>query len=351
MRLFNFGNLSSLSKLSLFVVLLLVVAIFTTISFSLRQQSLVGKAWSTNESATAQCSDKGEAEIAVRFSNLESLNSSIPVNISVKDVQTGLMVDMGTVYPSKTGTALIKTHRKEIDGSSVIFFLSGTNNSSDIAQRGAVYTQVSCKPTPTSAPTSTFKKVHTPTPEVVRSTYLKIDVVFHGIGAGADKKSLKGRANQDPTHKARTVTVDVLNERHDLVMSKTGDLTYASDSGHFLGTIDMGRNLKTGAYLVKVKADQYLKTLLPVIESIKSGKINVIGEVDLIAGDLNNDNAISIFDYNLLIGCYSDLRPAVACVGDSLKTAADLTDDGTVNQYDYSLFLRELNNRGGVGKS
>ncbi len=340
MRSSALRNLSPLKMLSLFVFLLLTVAIFVTISFSLRQQRLTSKAWSTVESARAECNAASEVDIAVKFSNVESSDSLMPINVSVKDVQTGLVVDMGTVDPSKTGTALIQTHRKQIDGSSVMFFLSGTNNSSDTDQRGAVYTQVSCELTPTRVPTSIPTKIPTPTTEV-SSTYFKLDVVLNGIGAGGDRVNLKGKGNQNPIHKVRTVTVDVVNDKNDLIMSKSGDLIYESDSGHFIGKIDMGRTLKTGVYLIKVKGDQYLQAIIPGIKSIQSGKINVLGEVDLMTGDFNNDNVINVLDYNLLMGCYSDLHPAVSCDGGRLK-AADLTDDGVVNQFDYNLFLRDL---------
>jgi hypothetical protein len=55
---------------------------------------------------------------------------------------------------------------------------------------------------------------------------------------------------------------------------------------------------------------------------------------------------INILDYNILMGCYSDLSPAINCPAGEEKRA-DITDDGAVNQFDYNLFLRELINRGG----
>jgi len=76
---------------------------------------------------------------------------------------------------------------------------------------------------------------------------------------------------------------------------------------------------------------------------LTSGQTNTVSEFAMVTGDINNDNQINILDYNILMGCYSDLLPAVSCNGgDSLL--ADLTDDGNVNQFDYNLFLRELGN-------
>ena len=340
MKLSALHNLSPLSKLSLFVVLLLVIAIFTTISFSLRQQRLISKAWSTSESAKAQCNEKGEAEIAVQFRNTET-NNSLAMNVSAKDVQTGLTVNLGTVSPLTSTTAAIQTHRSQIDASSVIFFLSWTNNASGTDQRGATYARVSCVVTPTAIPTLSPSLTPLPIPTVTENTYFNLDVIFHGIGASGDSANPKGKGNQNPIHKMRTVTVQVLNSKNELVMSKSGDLKFASDSGHFLGTIDMGKTLTTDVYLIKVKGDSYLRAALPGIVSIRAGKTNMLGEFSLVAGDINNDNIINILDYNLLMGCYSDLQQAVDCNSERLRSA-DLTDDGNVNQFDYNLFLREL---------
>jgi hypothetical protein len=113
----------------------------------------------------------------------------------------------------------------------------------------------------------------------------------------------------------------VLNSKNELVASKSGDLNYASGYGYFAGKIDMGNSLTDGLYLIKVKADGYLRGELKRPVSVRVDNINRLGVVDLVAGDMNNDNVIDILDYNLL---------------------GDLNDDGVVNKLDYDLFLREL---------
>jgi hypothetical protein len=302
-------SLSPSSKLSLFVVILLVVVIFTAISFSLRQQKLIGKALSVSESAKSQCNEKGEAEIVVKFSNMET-NSLMAMSVSVKDVQTGLTTDLGKVAPSKTGTAAIQTNRTQIDGSSVIFYLSLKNNASGAEdQRGATYAQVVCGGANDDSPLQTT--IPTPTVEV-ESTYFNLSVVLDGIGVGG---------NQNPVHKAREVKIEVLNSKNELVASKSGDLNYASGFGYFAGKIDMGNSLKDGLYMIKVKVDGYLGDKLKRPVSVRAEKINRIGVFDLAVGDMNNDGEINILDFNLL---------------------GDLNDDGVVNKLDYNLFLREL---------
>lgn len=59
-----------------------------------------------------------------------------------------------------------------------------------------------------------------------------------------------------------------------------------------------------------------------------------------------SDNQLSILDYNILIGCYSDLSPAVSCTPEN-KIKSDLNKDGHVNQFDYNLFIRMLNHSTG----
>ncbi len=63
--------------------------------------------------------------------------------------------------------------------------------------------------------------------------------------------------------------------------------------------------------------------------------------VTMVAGDVNGDNSLNILDYNLLVGCYSDLLPAISCT-QATKVKTDLNDNGDVNQFDYNLFLREI---------
>jgi hypothetical protein len=103
----------------------------------------------------------------------------------------------------------------------------------------------------------------------------------------------------------------------------------------------MGMNLTTGDYTVKVKTDSYLQRRIPAIVHIVAGSQVNLPTVTLVAGDSNGDNTINILDYNMLIGCYSDLLPATFC-DDAKKLLTDLNDDSNVNQVDYNLFLREI---------
>jgi hypothetical protein len=352
-------HLSALSKLSLFTVFLLAVTFFTIVSFSLHQQRITSNVWMTTESAKSRCDTEGEAVIAVHFTNTE-VDSSQAMNVSVKDVQTGLSIDLGTVGSQQTGTADINTHAKQLSGSSVIFFLTWASNAEGTDQRGATYEEIICAPpvptpTPTHIPFPTANAISTPKPTVTKrvvadtflpateaaDTYFVFNVLFHGIGAGGDSVNPKSFGNLNPIHKQRKITVDLYNSKNQLVLSKSGDVGFASPSGNFVGSIDMGKTLADGGYLIKIKADRYLWTSLPGIVSVRAGKENVFPKIALVTGDINNDNVINILDFNLLMGCYSGLHTLVHC-DSTIAAAADLTDDNKVDQFDYNLFLSEL---------
>ncbi len=212
-----------------------------------------------------------------------------------------------------------------------------------------------CGFTPTSAPTNFPTAIPTARPTDIPvptdtpapgSTVLAFSLSLHGIGTGGDSANPSSLGNQNPLHDSRDVTVDVYDVQNQLVVSQQGSMQYNSNSGKFDGSVNLGTNFSTGLYTVKVKTDQYLRTLFPGIQSISSGQTTTLPLVTLVTGDLNNDNAINIVDYNILIGCYSDLLPATDCNATN-NVLADITDDGHVNQFDYNLFLRELTNIGG----
>lgn len=172
-----------------------------------------------------------------------------------------------------------------------------------------------------------------------------LTLFLHGLGKAGDNANAVSQINPDPQRLDRTVSVQVFNAQNVLVATKSGTVTYASGSGTFVGTIDLG-SLSAGNYSLKVKTDQFLRALIPGIQALKVGEENKLPETVLTTGDINNDNFMNILDYNILEGCFSDLLPAQDCT-DANKVRADLTDDGKVNQYDYNLFVREISTQPG----
>ncbi|MGH7250106.1 MAG: dockerin type I domain-containing protein, partial [Minisyncoccia bacterium] len=197
-------------------------------------------------------------------------------------------------------------------------------------------------PSITSGPTTS--PTNSPTTIPSGSTSLQLSVFLHGIGQGGDSANPQSGGNANPLHPQRSAKVEVYNSQNQLVLTKDTGIAFDTSSGSFKATIDMGTNLTTGVYNVKVQTEQFLKTLVPGIQNIAAGTQVQLPPTVMVNGDINLDNTVNILDYNILSGCYSDFLPAVSCTADN-KVLADLDDDGNVNQFDYNLFLRELTNR------
>jgi len=195
-------------------------------------------------------------------------------------------------------------------------------------------------PTTGSSPTVTTVPTATPIPS---GTVLALNLLLHGLGNGGDSANPNGQGNFDLQHPSRTITVQVYNAQNQLVLSQQGTAIFSTTTGRFAGTVSLGTALNSGLYTVKVKTDQFLRSLIPGIVNLTAGQTNTLASAALISGDINNDNKIDILDYNILMGCYADLTPAVSCTVQN-TVLADLTDDGHVNAFDYNLFLRELSN-------
>ena len=129
-----------------------------------------------------------------------------------------------------------------------------------------------------------------------------------------------------------------------MIGTGTGKVTYNEKDGNYTGTITITPNtFVTGKYSLKVKIDKHLRRLMEGTQTITAGKHNTdLPPVNLVTGDIDNNNALNILDYNMLLECYSDLAEAANCSTPGKKQSTDINDDGPVNQIDYNLFLREI---------
>lgn len=185
-------------------------------------------------------------------------------------------------------------------------------------------------------------------PTVVQgSTRLSIEVALHGIGKGGDKVNPTSQSPITPIRLQRQVTIDIVNTQNVVILTKQGTVTYDATSGIFKGTIDMGNTLSSGSYTIRMKTNQFLRGMVPSLQTITAGKEHKLAKVTLGTGDINNDNSISITDFNILMSCYSDLRASANCSSGN-KLNADLSDDGSVNAIDYNIFIRAISNQGGI---
>src|SRR6185503_21005460 len=115
---------------------------------------------------------------------------------------------------------------------------------------------------PTDMPTSVPQPTDTPVPG---STVLVLTLNLHGIGTGGDSANPTSLGNQNPTRASRNVTVDIYDVQNQLVVSQTGTIEYNSNAGKFVGSVNLGPQFVTGLYTIKVKTDQYLRSIVPGI--------------------------------------------------------------------------------------
>lgn len=192
-------------------------------------------------------------------------------------------------------------------------------------------------PTPTNSPTPTIN----PTPA---TTFLSLTLYQHGIGTSGDNTNptQSDFSNKNPFRQKIQANLELFNTENQLIGQGQGDLTYNPSKGNYQGTAGIYPNdFPTGKYYLKVKTDYHLKKLTPGIITIIAQQTNTIPATTLVTGNANNDNALSILDYNMLLDCYSDLTQASSC-NPAKKTSTDFNDDTFVNQVDYNLFLREI---------
>lgn len=177
-----------------------------------------------------------------------------------------------------------------------------------------------------------------PSPMVLRFSSIKL----HGIGSGGDNTNPNLPGNPNPTRTTREINIDLENSDGFKYSLASSSVSFNTSTGDFSGDVELEESIPEGNYLIKVKSPQFLKKQLSGVFNISQNIIIDIPTFSLITGDINNDNSLSLTDYNMLIDCYSDLLPAKNCADEDKKISADLSDDGEVNADDYNLFLREL---------
>ena len=182
-------------------------------------------------------------------------------------------------------------------------------------------------------------------------TSLSFTIGLDAIGSTGDQPNPydSSSSNQNPLRPIRNLTVEVLDANYNPVLNKSGIIAYNLNSGKFLGTIDIGKTLTSGNYIVKVISDGYLKRLIPGAQNIIAGQANNMPEVSLIVGDITQQNTLSILDYNVLMSCsiYSADNGGACNQAPSYKKLSDLEDNGPINQFDYNLFVREYSVQNG----
>lgn len=203
-------------------------------------------------------------------------------------------------------------------------------------------TETTVTPTVTGSLTPTL----TPTPTSTATTGHNFNTTLYLTGIGSPSGTFA------PKHPQRNAVITLFDTNNNLVATRTGQISYATASRSFVGTINAGQSaIPAGNYLVKIQTPQFLRKQYPGILSIQSPATIVLPNLTITTGDVNGDNKINILDYNILVGCFGAKANSPACTATpsqgelanlSWKVLADLNDDGVVDGIDYNLFIRSL---------
>jgi hypothetical protein len=181
-------------------------------------------------------------------------------------------------------------------------------------------------------------------------------LLFHGIGSAGDNPNPNNSSlsNKNPIHQEVPLNVQIVNSDNEIVATKIVTAFYNADQGVYFSHVDIPDTLPANEYVIKVKADKYLRKLMPGFFTINPGQTTTVPQTQFVGGDVNGDNQLNILDYNVLYDCgYGalDARPIVdpksvfhstVCQAHTEKDNADTNDDGKISATDYNLFIREL---------
>lgn len=148
-------------------------------------------------------------------------------------------------------------------------------------------------------------------------------------------------ASRPPAH--TTIPAEIrLTGTDNQTFTKVGQVAYDGGKGAFVGTVDLGTDVPGGAFTVDVKFRDRVRTLRKAAgnATIRQGTTTAVPRVTLIPADANDDNAVNVLDYNMIIECYGD---KYASCSEDWRRGADLNDDGQVDQFDYNLWSRVAN--------
>ncbi len=249
---------------------------------------------------------------------------------------------------------------RTVQGSSGGSWLATINSSAETAPPTSTPTP-SPSPTPTTSaqpflpvateppPTITTAPTAAPTGAPATGTRIALTVGLDGIGNTGDEvnrtDTSSGNKNPLEQYRNKSITVEVYSLNETLVSTFsniTPGIFYNTSNNLYTGTIDLS-DIWPGDYVIKLKVAGYLKRKIPGIR-LAQGKTytvnhSVSGGPNLIAGDLDNDNLLTVSDWNIMNACIFNKNPAVC--SQTHKARADYTADGVVDDLDYGLFLRE----------
>lgn len=142
--------------------------------------------------------------------------------------------------------------------------------------------------------------------------------------------------NSNPIVRVLNADIDIFDLQNQKVKNIPGSVTFDSISQSFRGEISVGS--LTGSYVIKAKLDNTLWRRTPGIITLVSSQKSETQQTQLVSGDLNQDNELSLADYNILLSCYG----RKSC---EQKSSTDLNIDGLIDEKDINIFYSGLAKR------
>lgn len=175
------------------------------------------------------------------------------------------------------------------------------------------------------------------------TTSISLTICPHGLGNCGDNTNPSSQGNTTPKHSTRIVTVIFKNLANIPVATESGTVTYVPASQSFQGILDVP-NLPSGQYLITIRTNGFLGKQLPTITTITPGASLQLPEAFLTSGDSDNNNQLTILDYQALLSCFDTKVHDPSCIAPitDQNSGADINDDGIVDGVDYNIFIREI---------
>lgn len=123
-------------------LVILLIGVPLTVYLVQQQQNLRQEAWNSNQSATVACNLQGMVDITAQFTNSESQGSSNAMLVSIKDLQSGIEIDIGTINPGETKSATIATTQPSVAAGTVLFTLKWADGHGGTDSASASYPAV-----------------------------------------------------------------------------------------------------------------------------------------------------------------------------------------------------------------
>lgn len=141
--------------------------------------------------------------------------------------------------------------------------------------------------------------------------------------------------NKNPKQPERGTQIAIYDASNQQVKDMTGKLKFDLQKNTYTGTLALGA-LPSGSYTIKLRMDNTLFKTVPGIQNLVSGRVTVASNVaTLVSGDLDQNNILDLFDYNIFLSCFGDKQCAQ-------KSRADLNDDGKVEEVDLNILQRSF---------